>query len=238
MNGRDRAVSAADIARRALGVVGVSWALAGTAPLPSEVVRAALDAMGGATAVRSIARVRIEGVGYANGDTADGGRPAILVFAFTETRDDRRPRLVQDVRMMVRAGVSHRTVTTRTAAAGGAGMDAWLTEAPENVLLAAVDAPDLTSDSGGAVRFSWHGRAVRIEFAPHSSLPAVVVLRGASGDMRTVYSRWHRESHGIVYPHQWNVQQNGAPAEAFTAGRVIVELVPHRSLDGRAPLAP
>jgi hypothetical protein len=124
--------------------------------------------------------------------------------------------------MMVRVGVSHRTVTTRTAAGGGAGMDAWLTEAPENVLLAAADAPDLASDSGHAVRFSWHGKTVRVEFSSQSSLPTVVVLRGASGDVRTVYSRWRRESRGIAYPHQWDVQRNGAPAEAFTAGRVSI----------------
>jgi hypothetical protein len=203
-----------------LGVVGLSWALAGAAPPPSDVVRAALDAMGGVVAVRSITGVRIDGAGYANGDTAAGAGPAIMVFAFTETRDDRRPRLVQDVRMMARPGVSHRTVTTR--AGGGAGMDAWLTEAPENVLLAAADAPDLASDTGRAVRFSWHGKTVRVEFAPQSSLPVVVVLRGRSGDVRTVYSRWRREPGGILYPHQWNVERHGAPEEAFTAGRVLI----------------
>lgn len=211
-----------------LGALSLSWALAVPAPPPSDAVRAALDAMGGVTAVRSIGRVRIDGVGYADGDTADGGQPAVLVFAFTETRDDHRPRLVQDVRMMERPGVSHRTVTTRTAVGGGAGMNTWLTEAPENVLLAALDAPDLTSDSGGAVRFSWHGRTVRVEFGAQSALPAVVVLRGvdASGDVTTVYSRWRRESHGIAYPHQWNVRRNGAPAEAFTAERVVIEVRP------------
>src|SRR5579872_1678289 len=111
-----------------------------------DLVRTALDSLGGEARARSIASVRIDGAGYAADD--DG----ITTFAFTETRDNREPRLVQDVTVVVRPDSSHRSV--RTLHAGDRGMDAWFTEAPENVLLAAFDAPDLARDGDSAVRFT------------------------------------------------------------------------------------
>src|SRR5579883_1770854 len=159
---------------------------AGPADRARDVVRAALDSMGGVAAVRSIARVRVDGAGYAVGG---GEPPALTVFAFSETRDDRRPRLVQDVTVVTRPGMSRRSVRTLTLTPGGArvegggaaqlrdarALDDWFTEAPENVLLAALAAPDLVADSAIAaaavVRFTWHGRPVRVRFtAPGGAL--------------------------------------------------------------------
>ncbi len=194
--------------------------------------------MGGVAAVRAITTVQIAGAGYATGDTAEGAPPALSVFAFIETRDDRRPRLVQDVAMLQRPDSSLRTVTTLTLTGdsviveragtrrmrGPRAMDAWLTEAPENVLLAALEAKDLVSDGDSAVRFSWRGRTVQVRFGPKSPLPAAVTLNDANGPLTTVYSRWKRVAHGITYPSQWDVRQNDTPAESFTADRVMIAI--------------
>jgi hypothetical protein len=79
-------------------------------------VRAALDSLGGVDAVRAIARVRVDGAGYAVGH---GNPGALTVFAFTETRDDHSPRLVQDVVVVTRPGLSQRSVRTLTRTSSG-----------------------------------------------------------------------------------------------------------------------
>jgi hypothetical protein len=163
-------------------------------------VRAALDSMGGEARARAIAGVRIDGAGYAAGD-------GLTTFVFTETRDNRQPMLTQDVTVVRRPGVSHRNV--RTLRGGDRGMDTWFTEAPENVLLAALAAPDLTSDTGATVRFTWQGHAVRV----HCATPLSVELDGAT----TVWSHW---TNG--YPREWDVTRGGVTVEAFTADSVTI----------------
>jgi hypothetical protein len=174
----------------------ICLALAFAQPSARDLVRAALDSLGGESRARSISTVRIEGAGYATGDN-------LTTFAFIETRDDRHPHLTQDVTVIVRPGVSRHSVHTPQAS------DDWLTEAPENVLLAALDAPDLISENTASVRFTWRGRTVRVRCAPYLA----VELDGAT----TVYSHWRDQ-----YPRQWTVSRGGTVVESFTADRVTI----------------
>ena len=213
----------------ALSVVPPVGGRAPTARAPVETVRAALDSMGGIAAVRSITRVRIEGAGFSIGD---GNPPAPTVFSFTETRDDQSPHLVQDVTVIAAPGSSSRSVRTLTLDGdsarieGAAGtqrrgaraMDDWFTEAPENVLLAAIAAPDLASAGDRAARFGWRGRLVRLTFATTSGLLAAVELDGVV----TTYSRWQPTA-GLRYPRQWNMSHDGVTTESYTARAVIID---------------
>jgi hypothetical protein len=177
-------------------VILICLALALGQPSPRTLVRAALDSLGGESRARSISTVRIEGAGYATGGN-------LTTFAFIETRDDRHPRLVQDVTVIVAPGRSHHSVSTPK------DSDDWFTEAPENVLLAALDAPDLTSEDEASVRFTWRGRTVRVHCTPHLA----VELDGAT----TTYSHWLDH-----YPRQWTVTRGGNVVESFTADRVTL----------------
>jgi hypothetical protein len=159
-------------------------------------VRASLDSLGGEARARAIDSVRVEGAGYATGDH-------LTTFAFIETRADKPPRLVQDVTVIVRPGVSHQSVNTAK------DSDDWFTEAPENVLLAALDASDLTGDGQDAVRFTWHGRSVRVHCAPHLA----VELDGTT----TNYSNWRDH-----YPRQWTMTKGDVTVEAYTADVVTI----------------
>jgi len=174
----------------------ICLALALGQPSPRDRVRGALDSLGGESRARAIASVRIEGAGYATGDD-------LTTFAFIETRDDRHPHLIQDVTVVVRPGVSRHSVHTPK------DSDDWLTEAPENVLLAALDAPDLTTEDEASVRFTWRGRTVRVHCAPHLA----VELDGAT----TVYSHWRDH-----YPRRWTVTRGGTVVESYTADRVTI----------------
>jgi len=177
-------------------MITLCLALAFVQPSARDLVRSALDSLGGEARARSIARVRIEGAGYATGDD-------LTTFAFTETRDDRHPTLVQDVTVIVAPGVSRHSVHTPR------DSDDWFTEAPENVLLAGLDAADLTTEDAATVRFTWHDRTVRIHCSPHLA----VELDGAT----TVYSHWRDH-----YPRQWTVSRGGTVVESFAANRVTI----------------
>jgi hypothetical protein len=166
-------------------------------PPPRTLVRSALDSLGGERRARTISRVRVDGAGYSTGDN-------LTIFAFTETRDDRHPRLVQDVTVIVAPGVSHHSVHTPK------DSDDWFTEAPENVLLAALDAPDLASDDDATVRFTWRGRVVRVHCTPHLA----VELDGAT----TMYSQWRDQ-----YPRMWTVTKGGAIVESYVAEQVTIQ---------------
>jgi hypothetical protein len=154
-----------------------------------DLVRAGLDYLGGEAKARAIASVRLDGAG--------------ATFTFTETRDNRTPQLIQDVT----DSSHHRSV--RTLHAGDRGMDTWFTEAPENVLLAALDASDLVKVDDSTVRFTWHGRPVRVHITP----ALAVELDGAT----TTWSHWQNG-----YPRQWEVTRGGKTVEAFTASQVTI----------------
>jgi hypothetical protein len=204
-----------------------------TARQPSDAasvaIHTAIDSMGGLAALQAIVRVRIAGAGYT---VAGDDARAVTVFAFTETRDDRTQRLVQDVTVVTSPGVSHRTVRTlvrtptgvriesdgRTRLGDARALDDWFTEAPENVLLAAARAPDLATVGETGVRFTWRGRAVHVRFTARGGGIAAVELDSAT----TVYSRWKPVAGGARYPHQWTIAQRGLPTEAFTADRVTI----------------
>jgi hypothetical protein len=174
----------------------ICLALALMPPSARDLARAALDSLGGEARARSIDSVRIEGAGYATGDN-------LTTFAFVETRGDRHPRLVQDVTVIAAPGVSRHSVHTPH------DSDDWFTEAPENVLLAALDAPDLTSVDPATLSFTWRGRTVRVTCAPHLA----VELDGAT----TVYSHWRDH-----YPRQWTISRGGTIVESFAADRVTI----------------
>jgi hypothetical protein len=179
-----------------LWVVVLSGTAAIHQPSARDLVRGALDSLGGEARARAIVGVRIEGAGYATGTD-------LTTFAFIETRDDRHPHLIQDVTVIVAPGRSHHSVNTPK------DSDDWFTEAPENVLLAALDAPDLASDDAASVRFTWRGRTVRVHCAPHLAVEL--------DDGTTTYSRWRDH-----YPRQWTVTRGGAIVEAFAVDRVTV----------------
>lgn len=174
----------------------ICLALALGQPPARTLVRSALDSLGGEHRARTISRVRVDGAGYATGGN-------LTVFAFTETRDDRHPRLVQDVTRIVAPGVSHHSVQTPQ------DSDDWFTEAPENVLLAALDAPDLASEDEATVRFTWRGRAVRLHCAPH--------LAVEFGGATTTYSQWRDH-----YPRHWTIAKGGSAVEEYTADQVTI----------------
>jgi hypothetical protein len=165
-------------------------------PSAKDLVRGALDSLGGETRARSIDSVQIAGAGYATGDH-------LTTFAFIETRGDKHPRLVQDVTVIVAPGVSHHSVSSPS------NSDDWFTEAPENVLLAALDAPDLAREDQATVRFAWRGRTVRVHCTPQLA----VELDGAT----TVYSHWRDH-----YPRQWTVTRGGVIVESFAVDRVTI----------------
>jgi hypothetical protein len=169
-------------------------------PSARDLVRAALDSLGGETRARSIASVRIDGAGYAGVD-------ALTTFSFTETRDNRTPQLVQDVTVILRPDYAQRSL--RTLRTGDRGMDTWFTEAPENVLLAALDAPDLASEGDTTVQFKWQDRPVRVHLKP----TLAVELNGAT----TTWTHWQ-----AGYPRQWAVTRNGKTVEAFSVSRVTI----------------
>jgi hypothetical protein len=224
------AVPASSLLLCALFAVPHGGSSAAQASTPVDAVRAALDSMGGIAVLRSITQVRVEGAGFAMGDEHP---PAPTVFSFIETRDDRHPRVVQDVTVIAAPASTTRSVRTltldgdsvriesagRTQRRGARAMDDWFTEAPENVLVAALGASDLTSDGERAARFGWHGRVVRIAFAERSGWLESVDLNGAV----TTYSRWQPAGGGVRYPRQWNMTHNGLSTESYTASAVIVE---------------
>lgn len=174
----------------------ICLALALGQPSARDLVRSALDSLGGEARARAIDSVRVEGAGYATG-------AHLTTFAFTESRNDKAPHLVQDVTVIVRPGVSHHSVSTPK------DSDDWFTEAPENVLLAALDASDLTSDDASSVHFTWRGRTIRVWCAPHLA----VELDGTT----TGYTQWRDH-----YPHQWTMSRGGTIVEAYTADRVTI----------------
>lgn len=177
-------------------MIVICLAMALGQPPAQTLVRSALDSLGGEERARTIARVRVDGAGYATGDN-------LTIFAFTETRDDRHPGLVQDVTVIVAPGVTHHSVHTPK------DSDDWFTEAPENVLLAALDAPDLTSEDQATVRSTWRGRTVRVHGAPHLA----VELDGVT----TTYSSWRDH-----YPRQWTMTKGGTIVEHYTADKVTI----------------
>jgi hypothetical protein len=185
-------------------VIWFAIALLAGQPSPRDRVRAALDSMGGEATVRSIAGHRVEGAGYATGD---GDPPDLTTFTFVETWDG--PRLTQDVSIITAPGTLKHSVNQ------GSQND-WLTEAPDKVLLAALDAPDLVAEGDTTVRFTWQGHAVRVHFA--GKLPAAVEMNGTT----TVYSRWKTRESGIPYPSQWDMIKSGKIVEAYTASRVTI----------------
>lgn len=174
----------------------ICLALALGQPSAHDLVRVALDSLGGEARARSIDTVRVEGAGYAAGDH-------LTTFAFIETRGDHHPHLVQDVTVIVRPGVTHHSVSAPK------DSDDWFTEAPENVLLTALDAPDLEAIDATTVRFTWHGRSVRVHCSPRLA----VELDGVT----TTYSHWRDH-----YPRQWTMTRAGTTIESYTADVVTI----------------
>jgi hypothetical protein len=122
---------------------------------------------------------------------------------------------------------------------------------PERVLLTALAAPDLASGRDTAlqdgpqhvVRFTHRGAQVRLFLSIHSALPTAVETTvgrpqdgffGVWGDVtrRTYLSMWSLEPGGLSYPHQWDVEWRGLPAESFTV--LTLDLAPAVSDDSFA----
>jgi len=106
---------------------------------------------------------------------------------------------------------------------------------PERVLLTALAAPDLvtgrdTTLQDGAqhvVRFTHRGMRVRLFLSARTALPTAIETTAGRPDdgfwnvwgdvtRRTYLSFWSLEPGGLRYPHQWDVEWRGMPAESFT----------------------
>lgn len=115
--------------------------------------------------------------------------------------------------------------------------------APERVLLTALAAPDLAASrdttlqgvAQHAVRFTYRGARVRLFLSAQSAIPtAVETTQGRPEDgyfavwgdvtRRTYLSMWTLEPGGLRYPHQWDVEWRGLPAESFTV--LALDLAP------------
>ena len=112
--------------------------------------------------------------------------------------------------------------------------DDWVALRPERVLLTALAAVDLHSESEvilqsvphHVVAFSWRSQPVRIFLNANTSLPTVVesvraypydYFWGVWGDVRTrtYFSFWTLVKGGLHYPLQWDIERNSQPLKSF-----------------------
>lgn len=103
---------------------------------------------------------------------------------------------------------------------------------PERVLLTALDAGDAQRQADTilqgvrhyVIRFTLDGAEARLYLNQNTHLPTSIEYRGVLaktgyaiylGDvtMRTFWSYWRLDKHGVRYPMQWDVQLNGTPAQ-------------------------
>lgn len=215
-------------------------------------LQSAVEAMGGDERLRAIKTLSLKGSGHTNlleqSERPEG--PWIVSYEeINELRDLEGRRLRQTV--ITRGAAAGPEITSITAEGKATSYiagaqpapfrsapanDEWLALSPERVLLTALAAADLHSESDTVlqgsphhvVAFSWQDEPVRIFLNANTSLPtAVESIRaypydsfwGVWGDVRTrtYLSFWTLEAGGLRYPRQWDVERNGQPYKSFAA---------------------
>lgn len=115
---------------------------------------------------------------------------------------------------------------------------------PDRVLLEALAAPDLHSESDTALRgfthhvvgFTLRGATVRLLLSAYTALPSAVEITrthpyntflGPWGDLtsRITYTFWQLEPGGVRYPRQWNSDLNGQPDWMWTINELSINPV-------------
>src|SRR5262249_39474620 len=109
--------------------------------------------------------------------------------------------------------------------------------APERMLLAALDAPDLTAEAGvvlhgipqRVVSFGWRGRRVRVVIDAHDDVPSALEVTaddpmGIWGKVRSVtyLSLWTLLPGGVRYPLQIDREWNGLTQSSKTVTKIGV----------------
>jgi hypothetical protein len=213
-------------------------------------LQSALEAMGGGERLRAIKSVSLKGNGHTNlleqSERPEG--PWIVSYEeINELRDLEGRRLRQTI--ITRGAAAGPEITSinsegkATSFIAGAqpapfrsapASDEWLALSPERVLLTALAAPDLHTESDTmmqgsphhSVAFSWQNEPVRILLNANTSLPTMIEsvrtypydsFWGVWGDVRTrtYLSLWTLEAGGLHYPRQWDVERNGQPYKSF-----------------------
>lgn len=213
-------------------------------------LQAAVDAMGGEQRLRAIKTLSLKGNGHTNlleqSERPEG--PWIVSYEeINELRDLEGRRLRQVV--VTRGAAAGPEITSITAEGKATSYrssgqpapsrstpvdDEWLALSPERVLLTALAATDLHSESDTVLQgvthhviaFSWQNEPVRILLNANTSLPTVIEsvhaypydsFWGVWGDVRTrtYLSFWTLEAGGLHYPRQWDVERNGQPYKSF-----------------------
>lgn len=233
------------------------------------VVRHGLDAIGGENAWHRVRTLELwsRGVQFHVGDSEwPEGPYALDYLTVHEWRDLaglRRSERTASSTMDTAAATSRRVTTlqgstqyvtsgdTEVAVASLSPDTLALLLAPEHVLLAALEAPDLRVERDTVMRFVPHhvvsfrvaGHPARIFFEAETGFPRMVEVRrafptsvfwNAWGDVveRVRYTNWTREAGGILYPRQIDTERNGVPLSSVSIGAVGVNAqVPAGRLD-------
>jgi hypothetical protein len=218
-------------------------------------VRKAAEAMGGEAKLRALKSVKLEGIGHKywleQSERPEG--PWFVDYQqITEIRDLSGKRLRQTAESKnfqvpqwggptllyadgVAAFARGNQVFPATASFAQNGEEA-LVLAPEQILLLALDAPDLRADRDITLQgvpnhvavFTWKDSTVKLYLNAHTALPTTVELTraypydfywGVWGDVKTqiFFSLWTLETAGIRYPRQIDTMRNGMPYTTFTA---------------------
>src|SRR5262245_4958136 len=233
-------------------------------------VETAIGRMGGEGALRSLATLKVESIGYRNlleqSERPDG--PWIpQVERVTELWDTPGGRWTETID----ATVSDSTYAIRTIVNGdvvvrrlgerllpstrGTILEAreWMALSPQQVLLAALAAPDLRREpdvvfqgvSQHAVAFGEGEGKRRLLLNTRTGFPtAVETMRALPDDLywqlwgdvptRIAWSFWDLRPGGLFYPMQWDVERGGRPWRAFT----IAKLEPGVALNADAFAVP
>jgi len=219
------------------------------AATPRTTVTRAIDALGGRAAIEVMSSLRIESIGHDyfidQSERPEG--PFIVRYLSTkETRDvaGGRSRVDEQQRFVLAPDwtAPGTTIVDREAAAAVRGdrlvpapretFDEGrerLELAPERMLLAALDAPDLTMETDvvlhgipqRVVSFGWRNRRVRLLVDSHDDVPSAMEVMaedsmGIWGKVRrvTYFSLWTLLPGGVRYPlqldHEWNDVQKSS----------------------------
>ena len=206
-----------------------------------SLVQASLTAMGGEEKIRALRSVLSEGVGYRNAIEQSERPEGPWIFSseqMVEYRDLQHNRIRRNLAVQWNGRTSNRSFLLSDGIMTSPEVEEWLALAPEKVLLAALDSPDLKMAGETVlqavphqkVSFTWKKTLVFIYLNQYTHLPTAVELTrpytpnfyNVWGDVttRTLYSFWTLEPGGIHYPRQWNVEHNGQPAEAMFLTKV------------------
>lgn len=199
----------------------------------------ALKAMGGKDTIRTLKSIYLDGYGHRykmdESERAEG--PYLIEYLkFEETRDIQGKRIkrsiktipVKSTRNLIISDVVFQEENKKTKLLPD-GLEEEVFLSPELVLFTALKAKDLNCDKhvtvqgivNNVVRFTWNNYPIFLYLNSFTNLlTAVEITRPYPydnyeiwGDIKTIYSfsDWSNVGGGVLYPLQWNVEQNGMP---------------------------